>query len=546
MIFKEVDWSRQFGVQIYGCEQPISFKHLSWLFGPETLPASLDHDGSGSLPSIKHDGAWDLRPHVGRVLTVTSDVLADWMLLLGDSGGSRDAARLLYPVTADEQSAIQALTQWPLRLGAANPRISRGFDESSAQKSGLIEKGFAEPDEWSEVILRGPQFSLATPLAKQPPNTGNYVDPIDLRTLDSSAVPTTDYRRVADLEIFRNSQDRWIDYTRLSVLRKTSEARIRTLPAAVGVSGIIDEEIDSYLLKESIRPCTDFFRVVWREMVPNNTARSLFVALVPPGPSHVSTVRSLALSGNRATSLLAGLWSTLPLDYMVRVMGRAHMHVSDAIVMPMLEDRHPLAESILLRVLRLNCLTQAYVPLWVDLFNQDWFDDQWVIRVPNASPLGDVQPEWNIRTPLRTELARRAALVELDALAAVMMNISANQLVAMYRARFPQLQAYEEDSWFDLAGRKIAGDRLNFGLGQTKEHYLQLQRYLEDPRHQQPPEGYAAPFYKVDREAEMRQAHAAFSARLQTARDAGWRDPEPAGRPSQAEQGIEAGGGADR
>jgi hypothetical protein len=37
---------------------------------------------------------------------------------------------------------------------------------------------------------------------------------------------------------------------------------------------------------------------------------------------------------------------------------------------------------------------------------------------------------------------------------------------------------------------------------------------LEDPEHTPPPEGYQAPFYKVDREAEMRAAHAHFQARL--------------------------------
>ena len=36
-----------------------------------------------------------------------------------------------------------------------------------------------------------------------------------------------------------------------------------------------------------------------------------------------------------------------------------------------------------------------------------------------------------------------------------------------------------------------------------------------------PPEDYTAPFYKADREEEMRAAHAYFSRRLQEAVDAG-------------------------
>lgn len=76
--------------------------------------------------------------------------------------------------------------------------------------------------------------------------------------------------------------------------------------------------------------------------------------------------------------------------------------------------------------------------------------------------------------------------------------------------------------WFDSAGRKIAADSYTFGFGQTKEDYVQLMAHLEDPDKVAPPAGYEAPFCKADREAEMRQAHAVFSARLQAAKDAGW------------------------
>ncbi|KDA44277.1 class I SAM-dependent DNA methyltransferase [Frankia sp. B2] len=532
LIFPEIDWSRQFGVQIYGHHQPIHFQHLSWLFGPETLTASLDHDGSGPLPGIKYDGTWDLRPHTGRIVTVTDDVLTDWMRLTGESDHPPDTARLLYPVTVEEQSAIGALTRWAHRLGQVNPRISSGYHESGAKKARLIEEEFAGPKDWSEVVLRGPQFSLATPVAKQPPRTGRYDEPVDPRYLDAGYVPTTDYRRATDIETFRAAQDRWLDHAYLEELRGSpaavNDAR-RALAAAADADpvAIDDEAVAAYLRGRARRPYTDFFRVAWRRRIANNTFRSHFVALIPPGPAHIHAVHSMSLDSNRETALTAGFWSALAVDYFVRVTGRSDLEVTDANILPAPIVDHPLAGAILLRTLRLNCLTSAYAPLWSEVFDQAWGDDGWVIPTPNTPPLGDVRPEWDVRSPLRTELARRAALVELDALVSVMMNISADQLAALYLARFPQLQAYEEDTWFDLAGRKICGDRNSFGFGQAKEHYVQLRKHLEDPRHEPPPEGYAAPFHKADREAEMRQAHAAFSARLRAARDAGWREPEP-------------------
>jgi hypothetical protein len=72
-------------------------------------------------------------------------------------------------------------------------------------------------------------------------------------------------------------------------------------------------------------------------------------------------------------------------------------------------------------------------------------------------------------------------------------------------------------SWFDATGRKIAGNWNTFGTGQTKEHWEQFQAYLENPAKNPLPDGYTPPFYKADRIAEYRQAHAAFSACLAAA-----------------------------
>ena len=43
----------------------------------------------------------------------------------------------------------------------------------------------------------------------------------------------------------------------------------------------------------------------------------------------------------------------------------------------------------------------------------------------------------------------------------------------------------------------------------------------EDPAENPPPDGYTPPFYRADRVAEYRQAHAVFSERLRKARGEG-------------------------
>jgi hypothetical protein len=237
----------------------------------------------------------------------------------------------------------------------------------------------------------------------------------------------------------------------------------------------------------------------------------------------------MALANNRLTTLSAGFWAALPLDYLLRITGRSDLQTGEAPKMPAPEPDHPLAHPLLIRALRLNALTVAYAPLWEELSDptwpgyEDWANTEW----PNLKPLtGHLKPTWEYNTPLRTEYERRAALVELDALVSVWLGITADQLVAIYKSRYPVLSDYESAMYFDANGRKIAANHNTYGHGQTKQDYLDLLAHLENPATTPPPNGYTAPFYKADREAEMRAAHAHFQARLDKEITAGrWTPP---------------------
>ena len=217
------------------------------------------------------------------------------------------------------------------------------------------------------------------------------------------------------------------------------------------------------------------------------------------------------------TALVAGFLAALPIDYLLRITKTDNFDVANASVMPAPDSSSPLAAALLLRTLRLNCLTNAYAYLWAEIYEDAWRDESWVVSWPNIASLGDVNPAWERNTPLRTEYERRAALVEIDALVAVWLGITEEQLEAIYPARYPILGDYEDVTWFDATGRKIAGNWNTFGTGQTKEHWEQFQTYLEDPAKNPPPDGYTPPFYKADRIGEYRQAHAAFTERMKGA-----------------------------
>ncbi|WP_431040102.1 class I SAM-dependent DNA methyltransferase [Streptomyces sp. P9-1] len=490
--FDDLNWSQEFGMHIYGTSQTPEFLHLSELRGVEVLSNSLTHDGRGEAPGIKHNGSWDIRPHRERVVHVDETLLASWHALTGAAGGANQAP-LLYPVLVGEQGAIEALATYPHSLADYRPAITRGYDEAGAKKAGMIRWSNQAVPKLADVILQGPHFASALPFSKEPkiPCRSNRDWNLLASTqLSEAFTPVTNYVRATDEGTYLSAQDSW-----------------------------------------NGKPYTAHFRLAWRRMIPFDSSRCLHAALIPPGPAHIHAVQSMALPDNRLTALNAGFWAALPLDYLLRITGRSDLQVAEARKMPAPDPRHPLAAPLLLRTLRLNTLTAHYASLWEELFSpqwagyEDWANPNW----PHLKPLAaDLKPLWEHATPLRTEYERRAAQVELDALVAVWLGITADQLVAIFKSRYPQLYNYESVTYFDANGRKIAGDFNAYGHGQTKQDYLDLLAHLEDPERTPPPAGYQAPFYKADREAEMRAAHAHFQARLDAEIAAGrWTPPQP-------------------
>ncbi len=386
-----VSRTAQFGIHIYGRPGDIRFAHLSWLLDAGELPQSLEFaevgeipQGWGSedgLPGVKYKGDWDRRPHPDRVIFVDHGMLALWGLVSGGEGQSVEHTKLLHLVTIHEQGVVSALGRFQPRLADFKPQVFLGYDEGQAKKIGLIKWQIHDPSDWSHVIFKGPQIGVATPFFKQPPETGTKGRPQDLRKLQVDALPRSEYTRAADAETYRRAQEQWVDH--------------RT---------------------QNRRPYTEIYRVMWRSMIAHNTDRSLFSSIIPPGPAHVDVAHSLGMPTNRGTALVAGLFAALPIDYWLRVTGRTHFRAPDVNALPGLRENHCLVPPLLLRALRLNCLTTAYADLWSELFEDAWRDEGWTVNWPNIAPLSNVGPTWERATPLRTEYERRAALVEIDAL----------------------------------------------------------------------------------------------------------------------------------
>ncbi|MGW2374173.1 Eco57I restriction-modification methylase domain-containing protein [Kitasatospora sp. NPDC001683] len=475
LLFEEVDNNKNFGISVYGSPREIEFVQIARVVHPSVVDHSFEHAGGGELPGIQFpEGGWDRRPHRERIVRVSGSTLGDWAALIDPPGTPATQARALRPVSTADNQALLALSKFPERMGSGF-WWSRELDEAGAKADGIIEWRTHAPGSWSEVVLQGPHFSIATPFAKQAnPGCKSNKDysAWNLLELPEFALPRVNYARACSVKDFELARRAWDDI-----------------------------------------PSGRFFRVAWRRMITSNTERSLQAAILPPGPTHVHTVHSLAFSEVRNTGVTAGLWASLVIDYLVKVSGSAEANIALLRGLPA-PLSHPLTSPLLLRTLRLNCLTRDYAPLWEELFEDAWLKDRWTDPVSTRPRIQDVEPAWSMATPLRTEYDRRMALVEIDALVAVMLGLTAEQLCAMYRSQFAVLRKYEWEMFFAPDGHKIGAATHNVGIRQTPEEAAVVKAWVKATRNGDPtpeiPEGWVKP----NRETEMTRAHADFTARL--------------------------------
>lgn len=504
-LFSEVHDLVSYSVNIYGRAGSPGFWNAVSMYHPTTALASMVHNGDGGEPGFKDkDGKWDLRPHLSRLEFVDRGVLETWHALM--EGGSADVpveeSRMVFSVNRSASDTLRRLAEVPT-LRHWEPGFSRGWDETFGRRDGYFESRWGRAQSWDDVILQGPYFHVGNPFyaSRNPTMRGNQdYSSVDLEMLPGDALPVTEYK-----PIYEHAVDGSVSTSRYDL--------------AYGSWSVQDPH---NLREQMLTPVRDHYRVMWRAMAAGTGERTLIPAVYPPGTSSVNSVFAEGYPESPQRLILAAAsMSTLISDFLVRATVGSGIYQTAVDRLPLIPEDHPLAPAAALRILRLNCLTEAYADLWEDCWDPAMAEDSWTggRDRPGRPALGDVSAHWDTDTPLRMDEDRRRALVEIDAIAAHVTGIPIDELCTLYRTQFGVLYTYErgEDKRgkvYDDDGRLLPSSlRTAWNkAGRPERGMSEADRTYVNPsgRDITAPE----PFRILDRETDMREAYAAFAERM--------------------------------
>jgi hypothetical protein len=495
-LFKETnDHGRLvFGIHVYSVNDGIiRFDSMNNVFHPSTIDGCYVHSGGGTCGGMKvyseqaNKMVWNIHPHGDRIIRITEKELGVMARTFEEEGTDPSVAKLVSVHSQQIISVLQKLSEHEGRVGDLEPFVTDCWNETIAVDDGIIKHSTQTPDvDQYELIYSGPHFFVGNPLYKTPRSNcteNSHYDTLDLMTLPADYVPRTNYVPAEDLETFTNR-----------------------------IQGIgLTRWIDSY-------------RVGFRKMIGSASERTLQPSLIPPNVSHAGSVMSVQVERTEDAVLFAALNSSIVGDFYVKSKGVSNLYQNTLEALPS-ACKNVFENPLCNRLVLLSSLTQAFSSLVMVL---DYSGDSWSIADERLPLWSRSIKQWSWETPLRSDFARRWALVEIDVLSAMALGLTLDELILIYNIQFPVLQQNEDDTWYDQNGRIVFTCSKGLsGVGVDRKTWNEIRdmttgstTHVVDPDRSEMYGGtertYVAPFEKRDRVEDYRTAWAYFEHELQS------------------------------
>ena len=510
LILFPIGHREKYGTSVFSnATDSVSFDSINNLFLPSTIDSCYVHDAHGVCGGIKKDGKWNIDGHKDRIVhfdELSLKILSDTF----EEGKNSDSAKLVSIHANEIMDVLKAFASFDKHVSDYNPIITVDLDETGAVNSGIIRRETFYPNIGNyEMVYNGPQIFVSNPSYKTPRKVCNEkadYDVIDLASMSDNYIARSNYRPLLPL----------CDYK--SIVKGF----------AIGQDKDGNEINDNWI---------DHYKVGFRKMINLSGERSLICAVLPRKTAHINGVISASFRSGNDTVDMAGLCSSLPMDFFMKTIAAQNLTAVRMQGFPLGGDEKYI-KAIRVRTLLLNCLTEEYKDLWKECWSSSYIEEKWSVFDKRLKPYDHLIREWNHSTPLRNSFERRQALIEIDTLSAMLLGLSLKDLELMYTIQFPVLQSYESDTWYDARGNiiftnnvlglrgvgcdrkeweairgKLSSDGLTYD-GDGKEYVHTI-----DPKKSELYGGqqvtYYPPYTKCDRIADYRRAWTFFEHRLQ-------------------------------
>lgn len=420
MILFPIGHLMKYSINIFGPSRKPDFIHLANLFHPKTIDACFSHNGDEKVGGIKtKNNQWNLVGHQDRLIHVKEKELSLFALLYDDPGTKPLQARLPALHSKQLQSVLKKFASHNRRLGDLKEEYyaTEMWHETNAEKDGTIYRKTCFPKNPSQLIFSGPHFYVDTPFYKTPrticTEKGHY-DCLDLTNLPDNYLPRTNY-----LPAITPS-----DYL----------ARTPRVPWG------------------KKNPVTYFYRLAARKMINPPGERTYICSLVPKDAAHINGVQTTTFTENSTLLSALSFGSSIVADFFIKSTGQGNLNYIWK-SFPVIEC----SSSIILRTLTLNCITSHYADLWNQSYEDIFCQQSWAkkdSRLPEIF-FKNLTRFWQRDCALRTDYARRQAMLEIDILIARALGLTLKELLNVYVVQFPVIQQNERDTWYDKKGRIV-------------------------------------------------------------------------------------------
>ncbi|MCD4670962.1 MAG: hypothetical protein K8S14_11015 [Actinomycetia bacterium] len=485
LILFPIGHTSKFSINIYTTLQTqTDFLLISNLFAVKTIKFCFGYSDYGLVLGIKDDeNNWNVNGHQDRIIRVTEKELALFAKLYDLEGTPPLEARLPALHSSKLITVLTKFADQPVKLGDLEGEYfsTEMWHETNAQKDKTIRRETRFPRDASEWILSGPHFFVGNPFYKTPRaicTEKAHYDVLDLKEIPDDYLPRTNYLPDCSPSeyLLRIPRIQWVDKKRV----------------------------------------TDFYRLCFRGMIGSWAERTLIGSITPKQVGHINGVQSTVFKNPDLLLWTAAIGFSIVGDFFIKLTGRSNLHFTWG-SFPVL----PLKPEYAIRILSLCCITDHYADLWNSCWNDIFRKNSWSKddpRLPNSF-FQNLTPEWNRNCALRTDYARRQALVEIDVLVAKALGLTLEELITIYRVQFPVMRQYESDTWYDQKGRIIFTSSKGLpGVGFNRAEWNEIKgikegtitRIITDdtlpggPRQRNIT--YHAPFERCDRESDYRLA----------------------------------------